>query len=80
MTPWKDWPELQKNRVRKEIAILLQLRCIEERPQVIHAALYELYPYAVQDLEYDALVRDIFADVRSISPSCEHTTRKAQHD
>ena len=80
MTPWKDWPEEQKSRVRKEIAVCLGTRCIEERPQVIHAALYELYPYAIQDLEYDALVRDIFADVRSISPSCEHTMRKDHHD
>jgi len=70
--PWAQWPEEQKGRVRKEITVLLGLRCIEERPQVIHAVLYELYPYAIKDPAYDTLVRDIFADVRSISPSCEH--------
>jgi hypothetical protein len=70
--PWAQWPDEQKQRVRKELAVLLGTRRIEEQPRVIHAALYELYPYAINDPDYDALVRDIFADVRSVSPSSEH--------
>jgi hypothetical protein len=63
---WARWPELQKERVRKEVAVRLGTRNIDERPSIIGDALYELYPYTETDtLDYNKLVDDIYTDIRS---------------
>lgn len=61
---WADWPELQKRRVLKEIALHLSVKGINLRHQIICGALYELYPYGIRNEEYNQLVLDIYADLR----------------
>jgi hypothetical protein len=62
---WARWPELQKERVRKEIALRLGKDLIDDRLDVIKAALYELYPYAEHNAEYNRLVYEIYTDIRN---------------
>lgn len=49
----------------KEIALHLSVKDIDLRHQIICGALYELYPYAIRNEEYNQLVLDIYADLRS---------------
>jgi len=65
ITPWKNWPESQRKRVLDEIALLVQttITSFDKKSQVVRAALYELYPYAVANADYDHLVRDIVAHI-----------------
>jgi hypothetical protein len=63
--PWAYWPELQKQRVRKEVALRLGTGDIDKRKDIIVESLYELYPYANEDDDYRQLVIDIHNDIRS---------------
>jgi hypothetical protein len=63
--PWAKWPALQKERVRREVGLRMDAAHVGTRHEIICAALYELYPYAVTDATYDDLVRDIYADIKS---------------